>query len=92
MLGKGGLKKAINICVREATYTTPLKVEKDILHYFNGEMISVACSPKCGDCKCGSCALGSRTMSIADEKNYEAFKSLMHLEEKGSAEDSGHTG
>ena len=32
--------------VRDATYTTPLKTDKEILHFFNEEQIGIQCSPK----------------------------------------------
>ena len=75
--------------VREAMYTTPLKTDKEILHYFDEEQIGVQCNPKCGNCRCGSCVLGNRQMSIREEKEYDKFKALMHLDKEGTPEDPG---
>ena len=75
--------------VREASFTTPLRTEKEILNFFNDEQIGVQCEPKCGDCRCGGCILGSKQMSIRDEKEYDKFKSLMFLDTDGSDTDPG---
>ena len=75
--------------VMEATYTTPAMSEKKLLDYFLEENIGVECRPRCGGCRCGKCATGAKQMSIKDEKEYEHFKSLMHLEEKGTENDPG---
>ena len=75
--------------VREASYTTPAKTEKEFLEFFHEENIGVECNPRCGGCRCGRCAIGAKQMSIKDEKDYEYFKSLMHLEEEGTVDDPG---
>ena len=38
---------------------------------------------------CGKCATGAKPMSIKDEKLYEEFKNLMHLDLIGSSDDPG---
>ena len=63
--------------VRQTSYSTSLRTDREILDFFNEEQIGVYCEPKCGDCKCGSCSIGSKQMSIRDEKDYERFKFLM---------------
>ena len=75
--------------VRNATYTTPLKTDREILHFFDEEQIGVQSSPKCGNCQCGSCIIGNRNISIKDELEYAKFKSLMHLDIAGSEADPG---
>ena len=81
--------KTMKTVVHQATYTTPLRTDREILSFFDEEQIGVQCEPKCGDCKCGTCALGSKQMSIKDEKEYEKFKSLMYLDVEGTEEDPG---
>ena len=75
--------------VREATYTTPAKTEKEILEFFYEENIGVECNPRCGGCKCGRCPTGAKQMLIKDERDYAHFKSLMHLEKLGTEDDKG---
>ena len=70
--------------VRQATYTTPLKTEKELLKFFYEENSGVECSPRCGGCRCGKCATGAKQMSIKDERDYEHFKSLMVLDKVGT--------
>ena len=79
----------MKVSVQEATYSTPMRTDKEILNFFNEEQIGVHCEPRCGDCRCGSCALGSKQMSIREEKDYDRFKSLMFLDEVGTCEDPG---
>ena len=33
--------------VRQATYTTPLRTDREILNFFNEEQIGIQCEPKC---------------------------------------------
>ena len=75
--------------VREATFTTPLRTDKEILNFFNEEQIGIQCEPRCGDCRCGGCIIGSKQMSIREEKEYEKFKTLMFLDTEGSETDPG---
>ena len=75
--------------VREASYISPAKTEKEFLEFFHEENIGVECNPRCGGCRSGRCATGAKQMSIKDEKDYEYFKSLMHLEEEGTVDDPG---
>ena len=75
--------------IRQATYSTPLKTDKEILNFFNEEQIGILCEPRCGDCRCGSCALGTKPMSIKDEREYQKFKSLMYLDTAGTDDDPG---
>ena len=75
--------------VREATYTTPAKTEKEILEFFYEENIGVECNPRCGGCKCGRCPTGAKQMLIKHERDYALFKSLMHLEKLGREDDLG---
>ena len=75
--------------VQEATYTTPVKSEKELLEFFHLENIGVECRPRCGGCRCGRCPTGAKQMTIKDEKDYEYFKSLMHLEKEGTENDPG---
>lgn len=79
----------IKTIVRQATYTTPLRTDREILNFFDEEQIGVQCEPRCGDCRCGGCVYGSKQMSIKEEKEYERFKSLMYLDVTGSEEDPG---
>ena len=46
--------------VREATYITPAKSEKELLEYFQEESIGVESSPRCGGCRCGKCPTGTK--------------------------------
>ena len=39
--------------VRQATFTTPMRTDREILNFFNEEQIGVQCEPRCGDCQCG---------------------------------------
>ena len=75
--------------VREYVYTTPAKTEQEILEFFQEESIGVECSPRCGGCRCGKCATGSKQMSLKHKREYEHFKSLMVLDEKGTDDDPG---
>jgi hypothetical protein len=81
--------KTMRAVVKEATYTTTAKTEKEFLEFFHEENIGVECKPRCGGCKCGKCPTGAKQMSIKDERDYEKFKSLMHLDETGTEEDPG---
>ena len=67
--------------VRHASYTTPLKTEKELLEFFYEENIGVECTPRCGGCRCGKCATGAKQMTIKDERDYSLFKTLMELDE-----------
>ena len=73
----------IKAMVREATYTTPAKTEKEVLETFYEENIGVECNPRCGGCKCGRCPTGVKQMLIKDERDY----ALMHLERLGTEDD-----
>ena len=75
--------------VKEAVYTASAKTDREFLNYFKEESIGVECNPRCGGCKCGKCATGAKPMSIKDEKLYEEFKNLMHLDLIGTSDDPG---
>ena len=81
--------QAMRTVVKESVYTATAKTEKEFLDYFKEENIGVECTPRCGGCKCGKCPTGAKQMSIKDEKEYEHFKTLMHLDQKGSVDDPG---
>ena len=75
--------------VKEASFTSTAKTDKEFLEFFHEENIGVECNPRCGGCKCGKCPTGAKQMSIKDEREYEKFKSLMHLDEFGTEQDPG---
>ena len=79
--------KTMKTAVKEALFTSSSKSDKEILDFFKEENFGAECKPRCGGCRCGRCATGSQQMSIKEEKDYEWFKSLMHLDEEGTAED-----
>ena len=75
--------------VKEAVYTTTAKSDREFLEYFKEDSIGAECVPRCGGCKCGKCPTGAKQMSIKDERDYENFKSLMHLDSEGTDTDKG---
>ena len=81
--------KCMKTMVREATYSTPMRTDREILNFFDEEQIGIHCEPRCGGCRCGSCTLGSKQMSLKEEREYERFRSLMFLDEQGTHDDPG---
>ena len=75
--------------VKDVAYITPAKSEKAFLEYFKEESIGVECTPRCGSCRCGTCPTGAKQMSLKTEMEYDRFKSLMYLDQKGTPEDPG---
>ena len=80
---------AMRTVVKEAAYTLSTRSDREFLNYFQEESIGVECNPKCGGCRCGKCATGAKQMSIRDERLYDSFKELMHLDLEGSSIDPG---
>ena len=75
--------------IKDAVFTLSAKADREFLNYFKEESIGVECNPRCGGCKCRKCATGAKQMSIRDERLYEGFKKLMHLDSEGTVVDPG---